>query len=72
MARALGATRFLAEDAPRLPLPDCGAGAACRCAYKHHADRRHKARRAEELIGLRRPHAGKERRQKVGRRSTDI
>jgi len=71
MARALATTRFLAKDAPRLPLPDCGAGHACPCAYKHHADRRRQARRIEELTGLRRPHGGKERRQQGGRRSTD-
>ena len=73
MARALGTTRFLAQEAPRLPMPDCRGGDSCPCGYKHHADRRGQARRAEELTGLRRPHPGTdERRQQRGRRSTDL
>ena len=35
--------RFLSEDAPGLPLPDCTI-ADCRCKYVHHADRRDGAR----------------------------
>ncbi len=31
--------RFLAADAPRLPLPTCDAR-NCRCRYVHHEDRR--------------------------------
>src|ERR1700678_3291515 len=69
MARGLGTIRFLAKDAPRLPLSDCNAGGACPCAYKHHTDRRHHARRMEELMGLRRPHSGKEGRQQARRAS---
>ncbi len=31
--------RFLAKDAPRLPLADCDSS-ACACRYRHHDDRR--------------------------------
>jgi len=39
--------RFLSDEAPRLPLTQCSAGASCSCAYKHHAARRGPPRRAE-------------------------
>jgi hypothetical protein len=65
--------RFLSGEAPLLPLPQCGAGSSCPCAYKHHDDRRGQPRRAEEVTGLRRPNPGpQERRQQRGRRSTDF
>lgn len=35
----MGAKRFLSGDAPRLPLPSCGAP-TCNCRYVHHGDRR--------------------------------
>jgi hypothetical protein len=35
--------RFLSEEAPKLPLEECGA-ADCRCKYIHHTDRRGGAR----------------------------
>lgn len=35
--------RFLSEEAPGLPLVDCGA-VDCRCKYIHHTDRRSGAR----------------------------
>lgn len=35
--------RFLSEEAPALPLPECGAR-DCACKYIHHADRRSGAR----------------------------
>lgn len=38
-ARALGEKRFLAREAPALPLPGCDH-AACPCSYAHHADQR--------------------------------
>jgi hypothetical protein len=72
-ARALRGIRFLSSEAPRLPLPDCGAGAACSCAYKHHGDRRGQPRRAEELTGIRRPvPTAQERRRQRGRRDVDL
>ncbi len=38
-AKALDGTRFLADTAPRLPLPDCDV-ADCKCHFAHHKDRR--------------------------------
>lgn len=38
-AKATTGQRFLAAEAPPLPLPDCD-GRACECSYKHHKDRR--------------------------------
>ena len=32
--------RFLARQAPRLPLPDCDRAATCTCRFEKHADRR--------------------------------
>ncbi len=38
-AKGLTGRRFLANEAPRLPLPDCDAG-QCQCHFTHHPDRR--------------------------------
>jgi hypothetical protein len=38
-AEALKGQRFLPEEAPPLPLPDC-KWARCTCQYAHHVDRR--------------------------------
>ena len=46
-ARVLGEQRFLAKDAPRLPLPSCTA-ARCDCSFTHLLDRRDEGRRAED------------------------
>ena len=40
---SIGIQRFLSEEAPALPLENCGA-AECRCRYVHHTDRRSGAR----------------------------
>jgi hypothetical protein len=48
--RALSGQRFLGEEAPRLPLPDCDQP-ECRCSYRHHEDRRSETRRATDLTG---------------------
>jgi hypothetical protein len=73
MARELAGRRFLSHEAPRLPLPECSAGTACPCGYKHYADRRGPPRRAEELTGIRRQTPGSpERRHDHGRRSSDF
>lgn len=42
-AESIKVQRFLSEDAPGLPLPDCGA-VSCHCKYIHYADRRSGAR----------------------------
>ena len=38
-AKELDGKRFLAEAAPRLPLPDCDV-TDCKCHFAHHKDRR--------------------------------
>ncbi|MEE4163941.1 MAG: hypothetical protein V2I25_15670 [Woeseiaceae bacterium] len=38
--RELSDERFLAADAPRLPLPECDIAAHCECSFAHHKDRR--------------------------------
>jgi hypothetical protein len=40
----LGSTRFLSDEAPRLPVPGCTAG-QCTCSFIHHDDRREDDRR---------------------------
>lgn len=50
-ARELEGQRFLAKDAPHLPLPGCDQ-TSCDCAYQRYADRRDGPRRDAEL-GLR-------------------
>lgn len=42
---ALRDKRFLARDAPVLPLQGCTLHAACNCIYHHYADRRAGPRR---------------------------
>jgi hypothetical protein len=51
----LGPKRFLADEAPRLPLPECSYAWRCKCVYRHFPDRREGPRRAAEQYGLPRP-----------------
>jgi hypothetical protein len=44
VARIAG-ERYLSEDAPALPLPDCETPHECRCVYQHFIDRRTDRRR---------------------------
>lgn len=44
LVRRCAHTRYLATEAPRLPLAGCRA-AHCRCRYRHHEDRRTEDRR---------------------------
>ena len=74
VAKRLHGLRFLAQEAPRLPLPGCSA-LNCSCVYAHYDDRRHHARRN---IWSHRPQEGAtggagdvERRATAGRRKTD-
>ena len=74
-AKALTGERFLATEAPRLPLPGCDAE-RCECRFTHHADRRSgKDRRSpfgRGAIGGGTGRFDKERRDKPDRRrSTD-
>lgn len=37
--------RYLAMEAPNLPLPGCDRSSTCKCRYRHHPDRRETPRR---------------------------
>ena len=69
-ARELRMQRFFSKDAPPLPLSTCSLG-TCRCAYRHHDDRRFKSRRVSDRIGQPPIWAGAERRGQAGRRLND-
>ncbi len=69
--KKLGQRRFLANEAPRLPLSGCDWTWRCQCVYRHFADRRAGPRRTMERDGLPGTWYGSERRQGYGRRSTD-
>ena len=62
--------RFLAADAPRIPMPQCAWPARCRCVYRHHADRRAGPRRIADRGMYGRPVA-LERRKGQDRRRAD-
>jgi len=65
-------SRYLAGEAPRLPLPKCPHPEECPCTYRHFDDRRGGARRGADIGGLR--DGGKKagnRRLSKGRRATD-
>lgn len=64
--------RFLAAEAPRLPLEECSAPWRCACTYKHFPDRRARLRREADRGMFPRPRLGLERRRVLGRRATDI
>jgi hypothetical protein len=70
--------RFLAREAPTLPLAECSSPSGCRCVYKHFGDRRSGPRRAAERWTFQssQPAPGaravrENRRQRAGRRATD-
>jgi hypothetical protein len=64
--RQLEAKRFLAKEAPRLPLPNCNVK-NCGCRFVHYDDRRGAERREE----IRRTHADSaQRRSQQDRRRT--
>ena len=44
-AKEISGKRFLASNAPRLPLPDCTNQDRCQCKYRHYGDRRAEQRR---------------------------
>ena len=48
-AKSLEEQRFLAQEAPRLPLPDCDAS-ICQCRYSHFEDRREHQRRSSYAL----------------------
>jgi hypothetical protein len=68
-AGELSGKRFLARNAPRLPLTECTNQDGCTCKYRHHGDRRSDQRRAgaaRVFIPTRTP--GKEKRRPGERR----
>lgn len=68
-AKQFGSKRFLADKAPRLPLPECNCE-TCNCSYVHYPDRRRGFDRRKEL-GKAPVAATLERRFRPGRRATD-
>ena len=52
-ATALTSRRFLAREAPALPLKGCTRAAECNCLYKHFTDRRSGPRRDDDVTGQR-------------------
>jgi hypothetical protein len=70
-AQDLRKKRFLSKEAPALPLEGCTKRASCSCTYRHHDDRRSKARRDSEARISKAGKSGIERRSSRGRRSDD-
>ena len=73
-AKGITGERFLATEAPRIPLPGCDA-AVCECRFTHHKDRRSgKDRRSPFGAGSVGGGTGRfdaERRQQADRRKSD-
>jgi len=67
---AIDGVRFLSDEAPSLPLPDCEIPRACKCAYRHFEDRR-TAKRRDADYGLPPGTHTVERRTRPARRITD-
>jgi hypothetical protein len=63
--------RFLARQAPRLPLPDCDRPGGCACRFEKHADRRNLVQRSPYSNSGVVSYGGAERRRLRGRRATD-
>ena len=70
-AKGLRDKRFLSDEAPPLPLPECSSPLRCKCIYVHYLDRRTNARRETDRGRFPRPRLGKEMRKRNGRRADD-
>lgn len=70
-AADLQGLRFLARQAPRLPLPDCDRPGNCACRFEKHADRRAVAQRSPYNNSGIVSYGGAERRRLRGRRGSD-
>ena len=67
--KSLAGQRFLACNAPSLPLPTCNQSNLCKCSFQKHEDRRDSDRR---LLGeLSKWYGGAEKRRSGGRRRAD-
>jgi hypothetical protein len=71
MARKFSEHRFLAREAPQLPLTGCTMRDSCECRYIRHKDRRAEPRRLLDFGIATRLFDGRERRLRRGRRSDD-
>jgi len=71
IARKFGEHRFLAKDAPPLPLSGCSMRERCQCRYIKHRDRRGESRRLVDFGVSVRMFDGRERRSNPGRRGDD-
>jgi len=70
-AKKVDGYRFLAKNAPQLPLSECTMRATCKCRYVKHDDRRSGSRRYGEF-GLKQAlFSAEERRRSKGRRTKD-
>jgi len=63
--------KYLAKDAPRLPMPSCESPDNCKCTFRHYLDRREGARRSNELGIVSVDQSKTEQRMKKGRRIHD-
>jgi hypothetical protein len=70
-AKRFSEHRFLAKDAPQLPLVGCTMASTCQCRYLKHKDRRSDRRRLLDFSASSRNFLGQDRRQRIGRRSSD-
>jgi hypothetical protein len=70
-AAALAASdqRYLAQEAPRIPLPECTKPLQCQCRIARFNDRRKTDRR--DALSFSRWYSGIERRRGPGRRTSD-
>src|SRR6185437_12845657 len=68
-ALATAGQRYLAQDAPRIPLPECTRPLQCQCRLARFNDRRKTDRR--DALSFSRWYSGIERRRGPGRRSND-
>lgn len=70
---ALDGARFLAQKAPKLPMPDCTMPKECRCRFKKYVDRREDEQGRRFKFGSERSawYSGTQRRKSRGRRTVD-
>ena len=68
--RALANTRYLAKEAPRLPLDECTV-ADCRCVYQHYDDRRDDEDRREHSGNVLRYEGEQRRHARLDRRKSN-
>lgn len=70
-ARAANGQRFLARQAPPIPLAGCDRPGHCSCRFRKHDDRRVGPQRTPYASELVRSYPGRDRRVGRGRRNSD-